>query len=89
MKKNRPNSKSKRLVNWILVVICVIWLIPTLGLFISSFRTRDDVLTTGWWTVFPHREWFQSEEIPLDASLDRTKPMQIAGVTATFEEFRA
>ncbi|MEU4015213.1 carbohydrate ABC transporter permease [Microbacterium sp. NPDC028030] len=34
------------------IVIAVVWTIPTLGLFISSFRDRDAIETTGWWTVF-------------------------------------
>ncbi|WP_243224517.1 carbohydrate ABC transporter permease [Microbacterium sp. CIAB417] len=34
------------------IVIAVLWTIPTLGLFISSFRPRDDINTTGWWTIF-------------------------------------
>ena len=34
------------------IVIAVLWTIPTLGLFISSFRPRDDINTSGWWTIF-------------------------------------
>ncbi|MDN3442892.1 carbohydrate ABC transporter permease [Microbacterium sp. APC 3901] len=34
------------------IVIAVVWTIPTLGLFISSFRQRDAIETTGWWTFF-------------------------------------
>ncbi|MGE5124314.1 MAG: carbohydrate ABC transporter permease, partial [Acidobacteriaceae bacterium] len=30
----------------------VIWLIPTLGLFVTSLRSRQAVSSTGWWTVF-------------------------------------
>lgn len=33
-------------------VMCVLWLIPTFGLFVSSFRAEDQVKSTGWWTVF-------------------------------------
>jgi alpha-glucoside transport system permease protein len=37
-------------VLWGLVVL---WTIPTLGMFVSSFRPELDVKTTGWWTALP------------------------------------
>jgi alpha-glucoside transport system permease protein len=36
------------------VVIGLIWTIPTLGLFVNSFRSRTDSATTGWWEFFVH-----------------------------------
>src|SRR5713101_4037960 len=89
MNYSRQKLLSALVVNITLGAICLLWLIPTVGLLISSFRTRDDILTTGWWTIFPHREWAKVQEIQPDPSLDRNQPMQIAGVTATFEQFRA
>jgi alpha-glucoside transport system permease protein len=35
-----------------IIIMCILWLVPTLGLFISSFRTRQAVRETGWWTIF-------------------------------------
>lgn len=35
-----------------IVSIAVLWTIPTVGLLISSFRYREDLTQTGWWTVF-------------------------------------
>ncbi|MCS5721596.1 carbohydrate ABC transporter permease [Herbiconiux sp. CPCC 203407] len=32
------------------LIIAIVWTIPTFGLFISSFRDRNDIQTTGWWT---------------------------------------
>lgn len=89
MSSRSRKRSSGLLVNGVLALICVLWLIPTFGLLVSSFRTRDDILTTGWWTIFPHPEWVKVEEFKPDAGLDRSQPMEIAGVTATFEEFRA
>ena len=34
---------------WILWFFVVIWTIPSLGLFINSFRTKDAMRNSGWW----------------------------------------
>jgi alpha-glucoside transport system permease protein len=36
------------------VIIAVLWTIPTFGLFINSFRTKEDAASTGWWDFFIH-----------------------------------
>jgi alpha-glucoside transport system permease protein len=35
-----------------IIAIVILWLIPTIGVLISSFRPEGLVDTTGWWTVF-------------------------------------
>jgi alpha-glucoside transport system permease protein len=42
---------GKSVVYLALLVIAGIWTVPTLGLFVSSFRPADEVTSTGWWTV--------------------------------------
>ena len=54
----------------------------------SSFRTREIIATSGWWTIFPHRDFITQEEFPPPEGLDRDGVMTIAGATGTFEEFR-
>jgi alpha-glucoside transport system permease protein len=77
------------LVNGVLFIVVLIWMIPTLGLFVSSFRERFDIQTTGWWTIFPHKAWAVVEEIdPKEANLNPDEPMEIQGITGTFEELR-
>jgi alpha-glucoside transport system permease protein len=33
------------------LIIAVIWMTPTLGIFVSSFRPAEEVRRTGWWTI--------------------------------------
>src|SRR5215203_452179 len=37
-----------------ILVIVVLWLIPTLGVLVTSFRPAAVVNETGWWTTFAH-----------------------------------
>ncbi|MEO0755431.1 MAG: carbohydrate ABC transporter permease [Cyanobacteria bacterium J06648_16] len=56
----RPNDSrlgqilAKAPVHLTVVAIAFIWTLPTLGLLISSLRPRDDILDSGWWSVFLH-----------------------------------
>jgi alpha-glucoside transport system permease protein len=93
MSSMAKSAKQKRLVadilvNGILFILVAAWTIPTIGVLVSSFRTRDDISTSGWWSVFPHKAWQKVEEFPPAADLDRNGVMEIAGATGTFEEFR-
>lgn len=36
----------------ILVFLSALWLLPTIGLFITSLRAKGDAQTSGWWDVF-------------------------------------
>ncbi|MEU7044515.1 carbohydrate ABC transporter permease [Streptomyces varsoviensis] len=38
----------------VLVLVGLFWLMPTVGLLISSLRDRSDIAATGWWKVFSH-----------------------------------
>jgi alpha-glucoside transport system permease protein len=44
-----------------IIGLMVIWLIPTIGLLINSFRPTDDVLKSGWWTAI-----FAPSQLSLD-----------------------
>lgn len=37
------------LVRFGLIFLGVVWTLPTFGLFVSSFRNKDDLATSGWW----------------------------------------
>lgn len=42
---------GRGVVNAVLVVVALFWLIPSLGLFLSSLRTVGDSGSSGWWTA--------------------------------------
>jgi alpha-glucoside transport system permease protein len=44
-------GKANWLVKLALVLICFLWVVPTVGLFITSVRDPDAANSTGWWTV--------------------------------------
>ncbi len=52
---------SKSTLTWLVHIsvaaLVILWLIPTFGLFISSFRTADQIATNGWWqSLFPSEQ---------------------------------
>ena len=57
-------SGRKPAVVWLLnisvIALVALWLFPTLGLFISSFRTGDQITASGWWSsMFPAEQTLQ------------------------------
>jgi len=56
----QPRTFSQRLVGMltrspvhiVLIAIAALWLVPTVGLAVTSFRPRSDILSNGWWHVF-------------------------------------
>ena len=56
---SRPKTPSGRIVSAlnrsaihvVLGLIGVVWLVPTLGLLVTSFRPRSDIQSTGWWDI--------------------------------------
>jgi alpha-glucoside transport system permease protein len=57
--KPQPRTASERLARFvskspthiILALIGLVWLVPSVGLLITSFRPSADMRATGWWTV--------------------------------------
>ena len=85
----RRNWVGPLLVNGMLLLVVIIWTIPTFGLLVSSFRTRFDIQTSGWWNVLPHREWETvATSDPKALGLDPDGVMTIEGVQGTFEQLR-
>jgi len=47
--KGKTKSRGSFVV---LVILAAFWLIPTVGLFITSLRAKGEAQTSGWWDVF-------------------------------------
>ena len=84
----RQKVTSSILINGTLILICLIWIVPTLGVLVTSFRESQDIFSSGWWTVFPHRGYVKTGEVTVDPTVDVNGPITIDGVTHTFEEWR-
>jgi alpha-glucoside transport system permease protein len=52
--KGAPDDRTGAgwFVKGMLLLISAIWLLPTVGLLVNSFRTRAATNATGWWTMF-------------------------------------
>lgn len=93
-KARASESRRKRVLNGLLVngtlaLICLIWLVPLLGLLVSSFRERGDIATSGWWTIFPHQEYVTSSQVELARGLPLDQPILVEGTTVTDDQLRA
>ena len=47
MKKKKFSSVISQLI---LLIFVIVWIIPTFGLFVTSFRDKDLLAISGWWT---------------------------------------
>jgi len=54
MREKLTKALSRMPLHVAIIGICLIWLMPSVGLLVSSFRPRNDVLASGWWTAFQH-----------------------------------
>jgi len=60
VKPPKEESRANWLVRLVLVIVTIGFFIPTFGLFVTSFRARDDAAASGWWTALLnpfHQDW--------------------------------
>ncbi|MDQ1586135.1 MAG: alpha-glucoside transport system permease protein [Actinomycetota bacterium] len=61
-RRRRSGGDEAGQANWVVkavvAIICFLWIVPTLGVLVTSFRTLDDANKSGWWTVFIHPSSF-------------------------------
>jgi alpha-glucoside transport system permease protein len=60
-KPGRGSGSATLPVKILLGAVCLLWVIPVIGLLINSFRPRDSQFSSGWWS------WFAN---PLDVTID-------------------
>jgi len=61
----KAQTATERLVRFIsrtpvhigLIAISIVWLVPTLGLGVTSFRPRDQIASSGWWNALTQWDW--------------------------------
>ena len=84
----KDGKKRNILVGIILLIIVAAWTIPTIGVFVTSWRDPADIYASGWWSVLPHKGIIKTDEFELPKDTDPNKPIEIEGVTASFQEWR-
>jgi alpha-glucoside transport system permease protein len=47
----KVQGEANLLVKIVILVMCVLWVVPVIGLLVTSFRDQDAVNSTGWWTA--------------------------------------
>jgi alpha-glucoside transport system permease protein len=52
MTQKISNTLSRLPLHAVVIAIAVIWMLPSVGLLVSSLRPPQAIKTTGWWTVF-------------------------------------
>ena len=54
-----PGKSGKWFARIVLTIVCFFWLVPSIGLLITSLRTTEAANSSGWWTVItaPFSNW--------------------------------
>ena len=63
------------------IVLATIWTIPTLGLFVTSFRPSTGINSSGWWTVLTNPEFTLT--ITQECFLREPAPLHLLAFTSS------
>ncbi|MEA1964794.1 MAG: carbohydrate ABC transporter permease [Candidatus Aerophobetes bacterium] len=64
IKERITRSISRMPLHIIIILIALTWILPTIGILVTSFRFPHDVATSGWWTIF--KNLFNSRQYTLE-----------------------
>ncbi len=68
------------------LLLVLLWLFPTFGLFLSSFRTADQISSSGWWnSLFPTEQTIQLRTGGRDAAVQENGLYVVEGNLLTDE----
>ncbi len=56
VKRLRRVGLPRLIVHASVLVVVLLWLLPTLGILVSSLRDKDQITVSGWWTAFSSSE---------------------------------
>lgn len=66
--RQRFKFSTRWIIHVVLFFLATVWLLPSVGLFITSLRPREAISSSGWWTAFsPARFTFENYELVLNA----------------------
>ena len=51
-KRGTGQGTANMLLRVALLILCLLWIVPVVGLLVTSVRDPDAAASTGWWTVF-------------------------------------
>ncbi len=73
-------TPGKLLVHLAVLFLVIVWTLPTLGLFVSSLRDKDQLAVSGWWTAFSTVERNQAgRTLKADAQIEQDGLFVIEG----------
>ena len=52
MSRGRLQGRASLVARLAVLALCVLWLVPAIGILLTSVRTPDAVNSSGWWTMF-------------------------------------
>jgi len=61
-------------VHFVIIFACFLWLLPTVGIFITSLRGQTEISNSGWWSVF---STFKSKSEVVDIYRKNWVPQQL------------